>query len=61
RPFLARLPSAISLEETVSLLWVQPLLQESSSVTYFTRYGRSGSVGPQDATLNTIVSRIDKL
>jgi hypothetical protein len=40
RPFLARLPVAVSLEETVSLLWVQPLLQESSSVTYFTRYGR---------------------
>ena len=30
----------MSLEETVFLLWSQPLLAESTTVNYFARYGR---------------------
>jgi hypothetical protein len=40
RPFDRRLPEAESLEETLFLLWTQPLLAEKTSVSYFARYGR---------------------
>ena len=40
RPFRSRSPEAMSLEETVFLLWSQPLLAESTTVNYFARYGR---------------------
>jgi len=40
RPFYNRLPKATSLEETLFLLWRQPLLNERTSVSYFSRYGR---------------------
>jgi hypothetical protein len=40
RPFSRRLPAARSLEETVFLLWTQPLMAEQVGVTYFPRYGR---------------------
>ena len=39
-PFYSRLPKATSLEETIFLLWRQPLLSERTSVSYFSRYGR---------------------
>lgn len=40
RPYSTRLPTAASLEETVSVLWTQPLLAEAAGVAYFPRYGR---------------------
>ena len=40
RPFSRRLPRAESLEETLFLLWTQPLLAEHTTVEYFPRYGR---------------------
>ncbi|MCC7265656.1 MAG: hypothetical protein IT369_24370 [Candidatus Latescibacteria bacterium] len=40
QPFDRRLPEAESLEETLFLLWTQPLLAEKTSVSYFARYGR---------------------
>ena len=40
RPFTRRMPKAASLEETASLLWIQPLLSEKTAVSYFARYGR---------------------
>ena len=40
RPFSTRLPTARSLEETVFLLFTQPLFAETTSVNYFARYGR---------------------
>ena len=40
RPFSSRLPRAESLEETLFLLWSQPLLAEQVGVSYFPRYGR---------------------
>jgi hypothetical protein len=40
RPFTTRLSEAESLEETMFLLWTQPLFAESSGVSYFPRYGR---------------------
>lgn len=40
RPFTTRLGRAESLEETLFLLWTQPLFAESAGVSYFPRYGR---------------------
>ena len=40
RPFSRRLPTAESLEETLFLLWTQPLMAEQTTVGYFPRYGR---------------------
>jgi len=40
RPFSRLLSRATSLEETVSLLWIQPLMSEKTAVSYFARYGR---------------------
>ncbi len=40
RPFTTRLDNAESLEETLFLLWTQPLFAETSGVSYFPRYGR---------------------
>ncbi len=40
RPFSTRQPEAESLEETLFLLWTQPLFAETSGVSYFPRFGR---------------------
>ena len=40
RPFSTRLPSGESLEQTLFLLWTQPLFAETSGVAYFPRFGR---------------------
>ena len=40
RPFSLRRPAARSLEQTIVLLWTQPLLAETVGVSYFPRYGR---------------------
>jgi hypothetical protein len=40
RPFRSRSPEAMSLEQTIFLLWAQPLLAEQTTVNYFARYGR---------------------
>lgn len=40
RPFSRRQPAAVSLEETLFLLWTQPLLAEKVGISYFPRYGR---------------------
>lgn len=40
RPFDRRRPQAESLEETLFLLWTQPLLAEKTAVSYFAHYGR---------------------
>ncbi|MEW6754535.1 MAG: hypothetical protein AB1505_26665 [Candidatus Latescibacterota bacterium] len=40
RPYTRRQSRASSLEETASLVWRQPLLQERTRVSYFARYGR---------------------
>ena len=40
RPFTTRSDKAESLEETLFLLWTQPLFAESVGVSYFPRYGR---------------------
>ncbi len=40
RPFTTRLDKAESIEETLFLLWTQPLFAESAGVSYFPRYGR---------------------
>ena len=39
-PYSRRLPEATVLEETVFLLWTQPIFSESIGVNYFPRYGR---------------------
>jgi len=39
-PFSTRLPEAESLEQTLFLLWTQPLFAETSGVSYFPRFGR---------------------
>ena len=40
RPYSRRQPTATVLEETVFLLWTQPVFSESVGVNYFPRYGR---------------------
>ena len=40
RPYSRRQPAGESLEETLFLLWTQPLLGERITVGYFPRYGR---------------------
>jgi hypothetical protein len=40
RPASIRVPVGTTLEQMVFLIWTQPLLAESASVTYFPRYGR---------------------
>ena len=40
RPFYSRAPVAESLEQTLFLLWVQPILAEQVSVSYYARHGR---------------------
>jgi hypothetical protein len=40
RPYSRRQPAATVLEETVFLLWTQPVFAESIGVNYFPRYGR---------------------
>ena len=40
RPFHSRSPVAESLEQTLFLLWVQPILAEQVSVSYYARHGR---------------------
>ena len=40
RPYSRRQEKARSLEETVFLLWTQPLLAEQTRASYFARYGR---------------------
>ena len=40
RPYDARRPRARSLEESLFLLWRQPLLSELTSVNYYARYGK---------------------
>ena len=39
-PFSRRLPQATVLEETVFLIWTQPLLSETVGLAYYPRYGR---------------------
>ena len=39
-PFSTRLPEGESLEQTLFLLWTQPLFAETSGVSYFPRFGR---------------------
>ncbi len=39
-PYSRRLPEATVLEETLFLLWTQPVFAESIGVNYFPRYGR---------------------
>ena len=40
RPFHSRAPVAESLEQTLFLLWVQPILAEQVSISYYARHGR---------------------
>ena len=40
RPYDARRPLARSLEESLFLMWRQPLLSELTSVNYYARYGK---------------------
>ena len=40
RPYRVRREKAASVEETVFLLWSQPLLAEQTRASYFARYGR---------------------
>ena len=40
RPFSRRQPTATILEETLFLIWTQPLLAETVGVAYYPRYGR---------------------
>ena len=40
QPFSRRQPSATVLEETLFLIWTQPLLAETVGVAYYPRYGR---------------------
>lgn len=40
RPYSRRLPTATVVEETVFLLWTQPVFAESIGVNYFPRHGR---------------------
>ena len=40
RPFHTRMPVAESLEQTLFLLWVQPILAEQVSISYYARHGR---------------------
>ena len=40
RPFSVRQPAAKSLEETLFLLWTQPLMAEQVGISYFPKYGR---------------------
>ncbi|MGY8823945.1 MAG: hypothetical protein ACKVJG_08405 [Candidatus Latescibacterota bacterium] len=40
RPFNSRIPASTVLEETLFLMWTQPILAESVGVAYYPRYGR---------------------
>ena len=40
RPFRTQFSTARSIEETVFLLWTQPLFAEHTSVNYYARYGK---------------------
>ncbi|MFH1570852.1 MAG: hypothetical protein ABIL09_22860 [Gemmatimonadota bacterium] len=40
RPYSRRQPRAASVEQTATLLWVQPLMAEQVAVTYYARHGR---------------------
>ena len=40
RPYSTRYPTARSVEQVAYLMWTQPLFAESSTVSYYARYGR---------------------